>query len=133
MILEQIIIILKILILGIFIAIMFDNISRYCNHIVALFIWLPITYVICRVIVNITIYFEITYIIYYLLLIVLAYYIYYKCLKKDLNNVLDKITNFIKSNKKIKRIINFLFLVNEVKYIKIKLKNVIRKIKLKKD
>lgn len=132
MILDQISIIIKLFILGIFIAIMFDNISKYCHFIIAIILWIPIIYIICVCLIKICEYYEFSYIIYYLLIFVLSYYIYYKYLKLNLNFRIDKIINCIKNNKKIRKIFKFLFLVNEVKIIKNNIKKQLGKIKIKK-
>ena len=131
MILEQISIIIKMFILGIFIAIMFDNISRYCNYVISLILWFPLIYVICRVMVNITNMYELTYIIYYLCIFSLAYFIYYKYMKSELNNKIDSIIQYVRNNKKIKEIFKTMFFVNEFIFIKNKLKELIKKMKIK--
>lgn len=131
MILEQVNIIIKMFILGIFIAIMFDNISRYCNYVISFVLWLPLIYVICRVMVNITNMYELTYIIYYLCIFSLAYFIYYKYMKSELNNKIDSIIQYVRNNKKIKKIFKTMFFVNEFIFIKNKLKELIKKMKIK--
>ena len=132
MILDQISIIIKIFILGIFIAIMFDNISKYCHFVIAIILWIPIIYVICKVLINICIYYEFSYIVYYLLTIVLSYIIYYKYLKKDLNSIIDKIINKLKNSKKVKKVVRFIFLIDEFKYLKLCIIRGFKKIKRKK-
>lgn len=131
MILEQVNIIIKMFILGIFIAIMFDNISRYCNYVISFILWLPLIYVICRVMVNITNMYELTYIIYYLCIFALAYFIYYKYMKSELNNKIDSIIQYVRNNKKIKKIFKTMFFVDEFIFIKNKLKELIKKMKIK--
>ncbi len=131
MILEQISVIIKMFILGIFIAIMFDNISRYCSYIVSCVLWCPIIYLICIVMINVTNLYEITYIIYYLVIYVIAYYIYYKYIKYKLNNTIDIIIRYIKDNNKIKSLVNLLCFVDEIKYIKNKISRLFRKLKNK--
>lgn len=131
MILEQVNIIIKMFILGIFIAIMFDNISRYCNYVISFILWLPLIYVICRVMVNITNMYELTYIIYYLCIFSLAYFIYYKYMKSELNNKIDSIIQYVRNNKKIKKIFKTMFFVDEFIFIKNKLKELIKKMKIK--
>lgn len=131
MILEQISVIIKMFILGIFIAIMFDNISRYCNYVFSFVLWCPIIYLICRVMINITNLYEITYIIYYIVIYMFAYYVYYRFMKSKLNNTIDIIIKHIRYNSKIKKIINLMFFMDGIKFLKKEIKIIFKKIKVK--
>lgn len=132
MVLDQISIIIKLFILGIFIAIMFDNISRYSNIFASVIIWIPLICIICSAIVKITYVYEISYIIYYFIIFCFSYFVYYKYMKKDLNYKIDNIIFYFKKNMFFKKSMRFLFFIDEFKiFLKI-IKKPFLKIKNKK-
>lgn len=132
MVLDQISIIIKLFILGIFIAIMFDNISRYSNIFVSVIIWIPLICIICSVIVKITYVYEISYIIYYFIIFCFSYFVYYKYMKKDLNYKIDNIIFYFKKNMFFKKSMRFLFFIDEFKIVLKIIKKPFLKIKNKK-
>lgn len=132
MVLDQISIIIKLFILGIFIAIMFDNISRYINIFASVIIWIPLICIICSAIVKITYVYEISYIIYYFIIFCFSYFVYYKYMKKDLNYKIDNIILYFKKNMFFKKSMRFIFFIDEFKmFLKI-IKKPFLKIKNKK-
>lgn len=132
MVLDQISIIIKLFILGIFIAIMFDNISRYSNIFASVIIWIPLICIICSVIVKITYVYEISYIIYYFIIFCFSYFVYYKYMKKDLNYKIDNIIFYFKKNIFFKKRMRFLFFIDEFKIVLKIIKKPFLKIKNKK-
>lgn len=132
MVLDQISIIIKLFILGIFIAIMFDNISRYSNIFASVIIWIPLICIICSAIVKITYVYEISYIIYYFIIFCFSYFVYYKYMKKDLNYKIDNIIFYFKKNMFFKKNMRFLFFIDEFKMVLKIIKKPFLKIKNKK-
>ena len=52
-------------------------------------------------------------------------------MKSELNNKIDSIIQYVRNNKKIKKIFKTMFFVNEFIFIKNKLKELIKKMKIK--